>query len=169
MAVTNEKSTQYANLTAQPPVGNPTTDWKGVKRIMRYTFTQGGAAGDANSTAELVRLPAGNIRVLAAECNMHRSAFGSARTLDIGFRAYQTVAPSPVQVAEDEDAFLDGLAVSAAGVALWSAGTLGAAFTGLDQSADFNSRDGIDVFATVKGGTIPSGATITGYITYIQD
>ncbi len=172
MAVTNEKSTQVSNLEAQPPVGLPTTDWKGVKRIMRFTFTQGSNAGDAGSTAELVKLPAGNIRVLTAECNMHRSAFGSGRTLNIGHRAYQEPSGpggTGADVAEDDNAFLSALAVATAGAALWNAGTLGAGVDGLDQSAYISSREGVMVYATVAGGTIPVGATLTGYVTYIQD
>ncbi len=167
MAVTNEKSTQIGNLEASPPVGIPTTDWKGVKRILRFTFTQGSAAGDIGSTAELVKLPAGNIRILASECYMHRSAFGSGRTLDIGLRAYSTV--DGTAVAEDADSLVDGLSVSSAGAALWSAATLGTAVDGLDNSAFVQSKEGVTVFATVLGGTIPADATLTGFITYVQD
>ena len=172
MAVTNEKSTQVTNLESSPPVGIPTTDWKGVKRILRFTFEQGEtaetpAAGDPGSTAELVKLPAGNIRILTSECYMHRSAFGSGRTLDIGLRAYSTV--DGTAIAEDADSLVDGLSVSSAGAALWSAATAGAAVDGLDETAFIQSKEGVTVFATVLGNTIPAGAKLTGFITYVQD
>ena len=169
MAVTNEKSSQINNLEAQPPIGIPSTDWKGVKRILRFTFTQGAAAGDANSTADLVKLPAGNIRVLLAECFMHRSAFGASRVADIGWTAYKT--PEGADVAADVDAFVDGLSVASAGQALWSAASQGAGAngSGLDKTFLIQSRAGVTVRATVTGGTIPAGATLTGFITYIQD
>ena len=169
MAVTNEKSLQITNLEAQPPVGIPSTDWKGVKRVMRFNFTQGSNAGDATSTADLVKLPAGNIRVLLSECWMHRSAFGASRVLDIGWTAYKT--PGGADVVADPDAFVDGLSVASAGDALWSGANQGASANGLDldSSVLVQSRAGVTVQAVVAGGTIPAGATLTGYVTYIQD
>ena len=170
MAVTNEKSLQVNKLEAQPPEGIPTTDWKGVKRILRFEFTQGTDPGDAGSTADLVKLPAGNIRVLLAECFMHRSAFTGGRTLDIGWAAYKT--PEGADVAADPDAFVDGLDVALAGDALWSEANQGAGGVnglGLDSSVLVQSRSGVTVQATVAGNTILPGVTLTGYVTYIQD
>ena len=62
MAVTNQNSTEYANLIAVPLVRNETTDWNGRLRFQRFTFTQSGA-GDATSTVTLTKLPAGRVRV----------------------------------------------------------------------------------------------------------
>ena len=169
MPVTNEKSLQINNLEAQPPVGIPSTDWKGVKRIMRFEFTQGAAAGDIGSTADLVKLPAGNIRVLLAECWMHHSAFGASRTLDIGWTAYKT--PEGVDVDADADAFVDGLSVATASDELWGSANQGASANGLglDSTVLVQSFSGVTVQAVVAGGTIPAGATLTGYVTYLQD
>ncbi len=169
MAVTTQNSTEYGNLIALPPVFNPTTSWKGVKRIMRFSFTQSGA-GDANSLVNLARLPAGNIRVLLTECFMHNSDFGTGITLDIGWTAY--TEPDGTAKAADADAFVDGLDVAtAAAAALWSASSQGSGSgVTLDKTFLLSSRAGILVQAIVLGaGGIPDGATLTGFMTYVQD
>ena len=168
--MTQEKSTQIQNLEAQPPIGIPTTDWKGVKRIMRFTFTQGAASGPVGSTAELVRLPAGNVRVLLDECFMHRTAFGTSplRTLDIGWQAYSK--PVGTAVDADADAFVDGLNVGSAGEGLWGASSQGSGSGAeADKSFLIESKSGVTIQATVGGGSIPANAELTGYVTYVQD
>ena len=169
MAVTTQNSTEYGNLVAEPPVGIPTTSGKGVKRIMRFSFTQSGA-GDANSLVNLARLPAGNIRVLLTECFMHSSDFGTGITLDIGWTAYTDAEGNAV--AADADAFVDGLDVSTqAATVLWSgeAQGTGSGVT-IDKTFLLSSRAGILVQAIVLGaGGIPDGATLTGFMTYVQD
>ncbi len=166
--MTQEKSTQIENLEAQPPIGIPTTDWKGVKRIMRFTFTQGGTTGPVGSTAELVRLPAGNVRVLLEECYMHRTAFGTSGSLDIGWQAYSR--PDGFAVDPDADAFVDGLNVVSAGDGLWGASPQGSGtVVDADKSFLIESKSGVTVQATVAGGSIPAGAKLTGYVTYVQD
>ena len=168
MAVTQEKSSQIANLEAQPPVGIPTTDWKGVKRIMRFTHTQS-VQGDAGSTVDLVKLPAGNIRVLLSECFMHHSDFGTGQSLNIGWTAY--TEPDGAAKAADADAFVVGLDVAApASAGFWSASPQGAGSgVTLDQTFLIQSKAGVTVQATVLGNPIPLNATLIGYITYVQD
>ena len=165
MAITQQQSTQMQALEARPPVGIPTTDWKGVKRILRFEFTQGAAAGDVGSTAELVRLPVGNTRVFLHESWLHHSAFGAARTLDIGWRAYRSAdAQTPNQV-EDPNGLVAALDVSTEDFIRMSVtGTLGG-----DDTRLFTAGAAASLFATVSGGTIPAGATLTGYFTYVQD
>lgn len=165
--MTQEKSTQIQNLEAQPPIGIPTTDWKGVKRIMRFTFTQGPNNGPAGSTMELVRLPAGNVRILAAECLITHDLFGAGRELDIGLRAYSQ--PDGTAIPEDADALVNGINVAAAGTQFWTADPLGVALDQPDDSGLIRSKSGVSVFATVLNNTIPAGTKLTGYVTYVQD
>jgi hypothetical protein len=113
MAVTNEKSAEFSNMSAFPPSNNPVHSWHGRMRIAYFKFTQGAAAGDANSTAELVRLPQGSVRVIGHLSKIAFSAFGAARTLDIGTRAYKDL--DGVAVAEAAQAFASAVDVSAAG------------------------------------------------------
>ena len=165
--MTQEKSTQIQNLEAQPPIGIPTTDWKGVKRIMRFTFKQGGIAGPVGSTAELVRLPAGNVRVLLEECFMHRTAFGSGRTLNIGWQAHSK--PDGTAVDAGVDAFVVGLNVASVGEDAWGASPQLGSGVDADNSSLIESKSGVIIQATVAGGDIPVGAELTGYVTYVQD
>ena len=65
MAVTVQKSTEYTNVTATPPVNNNTTEQHGVVRIAFFTHDQDGT-GDTGSSVALARLPAGRVRLLTS-------------------------------------------------------------------------------------------------------
>lgn len=164
MAVTAEKSTQVTNMEAAPPVRLSTRDHHGRVRVAAFEFTQGAAAGDATSTQDLVKLPAGKIRVLKTESLFVCSAFGAARTLDIGTTAF-TKSDGTTQAAS-ADTILDGADVSAAASVRCGAGTNG---LGTSPFIDYDSRDGVVVQAVVAGGTIPAAATVKGFIQYILD
>lgn len=161
MAVTQEKSSQITNLEASPPTFIPTTDWKGRVRAMRFTFTQGAAAGDAGSLAELVKLPAGNVRVLLYLSRLNFSAMGASRTLDLGWLAYAN--PDGTAVTADPNGLDDGVSVATAGNAT-PGGTVGG-----DETFLFQSKEGVTLTAQINDGTIPAAATIGGTIVYIQD
>lgn len=150
MAVTTEKSTQVTNLDATPVVRLDPIDLGGRVRVARVSFTQGAAAGDAGSTAELARVPA-NATVLPHLSKLYFSAFGAARTLNVGTSA-------------DEDLFATAVDVSAAGsLALDEADT-----TAVKDGVDNDGTSDLAIFAKVAGGTIPAAATIKGFIYYYQ-
>lgn len=158
MAVTAEKSTQVSNSVATPPVMNPAYNSGGDLKALYFSFTQGAAAGDATSTADLLTLPPGKYRLLLDQSNITVSAFGASRTLDVGYTAYANTDGTAVTA--DADAFISAADVSAAAtVAMTEALAAGADRTYLvDANAAFTLR------ATVAGGTIPAGATIKGYV-----
>jgi len=111
MTVTAEKSTQVTNMEAAPPVKLNAGELHGRMRIARFTFTQGAAAGDANSTADLVKLPPGkNITLLKNLSRFVCSAFGASRVLDIGHTGYANIDGTAVAAAAD--VILDGADVS---------------------------------------------------------
>jgi hypothetical protein len=162
MAVTTEKSDQVTNRDARPTVNNPVSDEGGRIRLAYFSFTQGAAAGDANSTVDLVYLPAGRKRILGALSNVSTSAFGSSRTLDIGHAGY-TEASDGSTVAADEDAIHSAADISSAG-----------AFAPLDEigndkTFEIYSKGAVLIIAKCEGGTIPVAATVEGYITYTLD
>ena len=159
MAVTTEKSTQITNSEAKPRVPLAANDWSGKLRVARFDFTQGAAAGDANSTVDMVRLPAGSVRVYLAMSRITTSAFGSSRTLDIGHTAYTGFDGATVAADEDD---LDA-AQSISGAASYvPIGTVGG-----DETKLFESHgDGVLIQAKCEGGTIPIAATINGYFVY---
>ena len=161
MAETNELSTQISNLVASPQKRNPTTDEMGRNRTMRFDFTQGADAGDAASTMELVKIPAGRTRVYLDKSLIAFSAFGAARTLDIGTSAYTDSAG--VVVTADPDRFVDGLDVSSAGTAKLT-GVIGG-----EESFLIDSREAVVIFATVLVDTVPAAATLNGYIEIVRD
>lgn len=154
MAVTNEKSAQLADNYR----GKTFDDEK--VRFAFFEFTQGAAAGDAGSTAELVHLPAGNVRLLPHLSKVFHSALGTSRTLDIGHKAY-TGADGAAEAADD-DAF------TAAGALDVSAAGTNVAFDAAVRKFDMFSRGKIQVEGIVQGGTIPAGATIFGYVAYLH-
>lgn len=165
MAVTTENSDQIDNQEASPPVRLNTNELGGRLRIARFTFTQGAAAGDANSTVDLVKLPPGKtISILKDLCKINHSAFGAGRTLDIGYVAHTDNDGDAV--AADVDALLDGADVSAAGNLPMGTGT-GA--VGTNNVLTLNTRSAVDIQAICLGDTLPVGATLNGYIVYVED
>lgn len=165
MAVTTEKSTQVTNMEAMPPVKLAAGELHGRIRIARFTFTQGAAAGDANSTADLVKLPPGkNITLLKNLSRVTCSALGAARVLDIGHTGYTNIDGTVVAAAAD--VLLDGGDVSAAATLAMGAGTN--ALTANDAFV-FDNKTGVTLQGKVTGGTIPAGATLHGYFAYIED
>lgn len=161
MALTAEKSVQLANGDLLPDVKNQTTASRGKKRVEYFSFTQSAAVGDANSTVDLVELPAGRKRILLTECYVAVSALGASRTLDLGYTAYRDF--SGATVAGVENALLNARDVSSAtGAAL----TVAAA---ADPTLLIESANALLIQAKVEAGTLPAGATMRGYITYVTD
>lgn len=165
MAVTTEDSDQIVNMEALPPVRLNTNELGGRLRIARFSFTQGAAAGDANSLVNLVKLPPGKtVTVLKNLSRIVCSAFGAARTLDIGFLAHVNLDGTAVSASIDT--LLDGGDVSAIAELALGVGT--AALT-VENTMTFNSRTAVEIQAKVLGDTIPAGATLAGYIVYVED
>lgn len=151
-------STQRDGETRKRPL-----DEHGKVRIAYFDVPAANVAavGDAGSTFELCKLPTGAVRVLPTLSRVTFSAMGSARTLDIGHRAYQKRPPyvgSDGIEAEDLDALHANEDVSSAG---------NATLTG--ETFDFYSTGGVDIVAQINDGTIPIGATISGYILYVYE
>lgn len=161
MAVVNQNSDQVALGVASPAEFVDVSEWAGRTRRAYFSLTQSGA-GDATSIQSLVHLPAGRIRIMIKESYIANSAFGAARTLDVGYAAY--TGKDGVAVAADPDALTDAVIdVSAA-----ATNNLAAA-AGADPTLFINSRDGVDIESVVAGGTIPDAATLYGCIVYMKD
>jgi hypothetical protein len=167
MALTNTQSAEMAEGFRRYPI-----DSMGKFRFMHGLVTQGAAAGDDGSTVEFGFLPQGRVRVLLPFCWYKASALGAARVLKIGHRQYRskylaadtdTGTEAPV-IAEDDDAFISGIDVSAATRAAFT----GAAAT-FPLKYDFFSYGGITLFGTVTGGTIPAAATIELMMAYVYE
>jgi hypothetical protein len=161
MALTNENSAELAKVLATPPQSLNPDEWHGRFRPYRFTFTQGAAAGDANSFARLVKLPAGRYRVFLALSRVANSAFGASRTLNLGWEAYTDINGQAVAASVNG---LDAAQDVAAAGAYPPIGTVGG-----DESFLFESRSGVVINAQVLAGTIPVGATLKGYFLVVSD
>lgn len=157
MAVTNQKSTQVANADAVPVVRNHAVDVTGKLRVAYFNSAQSGA-GDAGSDVELVRLPAGRIRIMHDLCRFANSAFGASRTLNVGMAAYTGIDGEAV--AADTSALVSAQSVASAGA------FKGSEADDIATATLITSQGGVSVMATVAGGTIPDGATLDGYIVF---
>jgi hypothetical protein len=87
MAVTTQQSAQLALINGDPKRPNPVHEWAGRMRLALFDFTQAGT-GDAGSLAELVKLPAGHVRLILPLSRIGFSAMGASRTMDLGWAAY---------------------------------------------------------------------------------
>lgn len=130
----------------------------GKFRIQFFSLPAVAVAGDIGTTIDLCDLPPGRVRVLPNASRITHSAWGASRTLALGHTAYYSA--DATQEAADPDAFFAALDVSSAGAALaWS--------TVLKY--DIYSKSGVRIQAIVAGGTIPIGATLSGYVAYIYE
>ncbi len=161
MAVTNEKSDQITNQEATPPVMSGVDTLRGKLKFLRFSFTQGGSAGDILSDAELCKLPAGVVRVFLEKSYIATSAHGTSATLSLGWQEYTDTDGDTVLT--DADGLDNDTDTSAAG-AYKPVGTVGG-----DETYLFESNGGVTLIATITGAVIPAAATIKGYIAYIVD
>lgn len=152
MAVTNTESAQIS------PDRGDVRDEHAKLRFAYFKATQSGA-GDATSTMDLCKLPAGNVRVLPGLSRYSISALGAARTLDFGHRAYETKADGTLE-AEALDAFAANIDAS---------GAIAGAALATTIKYDLYSRRGVTISAQVNDGTIPDGAVLEGYIAYLYE
>ncbi len=152
MSITTENSTEYANQIADPVVKQAPSVLSGRVRVAKFTHTQTDA-GDAGSLTNLIRLPAGNIRIL--QIRISHTDHGSSRTLDLGYAA--NVDVNGDAVIADPNAFADGIDVNNT--------------TDIDQHVDSTivTRDGLIVTAQINDGTFQANATLNGIIQYVLD
>lgn len=158
MAVVTENSVEYAVQVAGDGSRNHANLQHGKKRIAVFHHTQA-AAGDVNSKINLCNLPFGPVRVLGVHVNS--SAFGAARTLDIGHTGYTGM--DGVAVVAAEDAFVSALDISGAVDSFKRAG--GATAAGVF----IQSKGGFTVQAKVEGDAIDIGETLNGWVEYVTD
>lgn len=156
MAVTTENSTEFGYRASVSGYAlQEMLDAGGKLRVQKVTFTQGAAAGDANSLINMWKTPPGKISIITALSKVYCSAFGAGRTLDIGFTGY--VDNDGNDVSASVDALADGLDVS-------SAAEIG---FGIDPgTVQLDSQEGVVIQAKVLGDTIPIAATVNAIIVY---
>lgn len=135
-------------------------DEHGKLRMNWFTIPALTVAGDIGSTLRLCELPPGRVRVLPHMSRLSASAFGAARTLAVGHKAYATRPPDNSDEADNPSAFAAAIDVSAETNVVALSNVL---------KYDLYSRAGVEIYATVAGGTIPIGATLNGYIAFLYE
>jgi len=124
--------------------------------VQEFNLPTVAVAGDIGTTIRLFKIPPGIYRFHRQPSFVTASAFGAARTLDIGWEAY--VDKDGTAVAVSAAGLNSAIDVSAATITTPT--KLGVALA--TEYKDFESRDGVWIYATLAGGTIPTTATLTG-------
>lgn len=141
----------------KPGVRQFPVDDYGKLRLMHFSVVPA-VIGDAGSTAKLLQLPHGRIRIIPNLSRFWNGVFGAARVLNIGHAAYQK--EGGVDEAAVANAFVAANDVSAAGAAK---------VLGTTRKFDMFSRRGITVTAQVTGGTWPIGIVVEGYLAVVTE
>lgn len=153
-AFTGSPTSSVQHAAQQRGGGNVEARDSAVLRFMffNYTHTAGAGTGEVN----LCTLPAGRIRIFGDYSRVRSSAMVATADLHIGHRAYTDEAGTAV--AEDDNEWADNLDAGAAiDVALGDGGT---------TLSQYESRDGITVYAMVDTANIEDTDTIDGWIAY---
>lgn len=164
MAVTTQKSAEYTNATATPPVNNSTAELHGRVRVAYVSHAQSGA-GDAASSVALFKLPAGRVRVLLSSSSLYVNWTTASATLDLGWDAY--TGRDGNAVAANSDGLADGIDVESAGTV--TGGTLADLNAALGGSFVFESQGGVVIRATSQDAAIADGDDLIGHFLYVID
>lgn len=141
----------------KPGVRQFPIDDYGKVRLMHFNVNPA-VIGDAGSTANLLVLPHGRIRVIPQLSRFWHGIFGASRVLNIGHAAYQK--EGGVDEAANVSAFVAANDVSAAGTAK---------VLGTTRKYDMFSRKGITITAQVTGGTWPIGIVLEGFLAVVTE
>lgn len=161
MAVTDQKSTQRTNEDASPQVMNPTHNALGRMRISYFSHTQSGA-GDVLSTVELVKLPAGNVRLLGLLCAIRHNWTEATVDMDVGWNAY--TGHDGVAVVADDDGLDADVDVESAGII-----TIGSVLAANANQKVFQSKGGVTIVLKAQAAGLGDGDTVEGYLVWIRD
>ena len=161
MAVTTQYSTEYdTGFVTQDDKLRP-HELGGRVKVAYFKHTQSGA-GDATSSAALVKLPPGRVRVLASMSKAYFNWTTASATADIGWDAYTDFAGD--EVSEGPNGIDDGIDVDVAGFQ-----TFGSALTATGGTKVFESQDGVVIRATSQDVAIADGDVVAGFLLYVPE
>lgn len=161
MAITFQKSDQITNGEATPIVMEGSHTLHGRLRVAYFKHTQSGA-GDMYSEVELVKLPAGTVRLLGLLSFLAHNWTIALVDMQIGWKAYTDIDGNAVTAdAAGLDADVD---VDAAGTI-----NIGSALAANAQQKVFQSRNGITIYAQSLVAGLAVGDTVEGFLVYVLD
>jgi len=163
MAVTNETSAEYKDVTDPRTNGGVSSIYFRDIQYVPFNFVQGAAAGDDGSSATLLYLQRGRYVILPKLSFIQWSAFGASRVTDIGFSAHTDEAGATVAAALTR--MDENIDMSSAGSAAMGSDAVIADAAGIYLNIGGSTNtDGVSVVASVTGGTIPAAAVLRGYL-----
>jgi hypothetical protein len=166
MGVTNQESVQYENIFTDAPANmNGVSTWGAKLQVMFFNHTQSGA-GDATSTINLVKLPAGRVRLITGLSRAYINHTTGSATLDLGWRAYTDLAGATV--AENLEGIISALDVDAVGYRSLESDVT-ALLADLGGTKEFLSKSGVVIVAHSPTAVIAASSTIAGYLVYACD
>lgn len=161
LAVT--ESDQVENLNSTPAVPVSVADLHGKVRIAFFEWDNGLVAGDAGGVIDIVKLPAGRVRVLGRLSSIYHNFTTGSNTIDIGWKAYTDL--DGAAVAADPDGLDDGIDVETAGTI--NIGTVAAVLAECGQKL-FESQEGVTLTVT-SVGIVAASDKMVGHIAYVLD
>lgn len=150
--------TEYGKDT-DPRTNGLLTGFQGFAPVGILRFGLTAVAGVDGEIFLLRQLPPGRFVVYPRLSYLQIDALGASRVIAVGYQAYTDETGAAVAAAAS--AFDSGVSVASA-VNL-QLGASAAAGTG--GIFEFNSRSGVNLVATVTGGTVPASSKINGYFT----
>ena len=163
MAVTNETSAEYKDVTDPRTNGGVSSIYFRDIQYLPFNFVQGAAAGDDGSSATLLYLQKGRYVILPKLSFIQWSALGASRVTDIGISAHTDETGAAVAAALTR--FDENVDMSSAGSAAMGSDMVIADAAGIYLNIGGTSNtDGASIVASVTGGTIPAAAVFRGYL-----
>lgn len=156
-------SEQVTKLDAVPAEVLPVDESHGKVRIAVFEYDQV-AEGADGTLIQLVKLPAGRVRLLGKESALYHNLTTATVDLDVGWAAHVDFAGDAV--AADPNGLDADVDCETAGVI--RLGTV-AAILAECQSKVFESQEGVIITATNKAAVIAANDTLNGYIAYVLD
>lgn len=161
LAVT--ESTQIANINAVPSVALSPTEHHGRIRIAFFDWLNGAVAGDAGGVIDIIKLPAGKVRLLGRLSSIYHNMTTGSNTIDIGWKAYTDINGDAV--AADPDGLDDDIAVETAGTI--NIGTVAAVLATCGQKL-FESQEGV-ILTITSVGIVAAADVLQGHVAYVLD
>lgn len=157
----NLKSDQYTDYAAVPGVMVKPSEWGAVRRssVGKYTFT---AAGDSG-TIQMIRMPAGRLRILGGLCRVDCPVGTATSNLSIGHGEYKGI--DGVVVAADVDEFV--ALADVGGGAIAQAFTVAAYAAAVSDGVEFYTQDGFDITATFDTADSPAAGDLIVRVEYL--
>lgn len=154
-------SDEMADIVAVPSVKLPVSDMTGKLRAAHFSWAKSAVAGEAGDVIEIVKLPAGRVRLLGLLSTIMQNFTTASNTIDIGWKAYTDL--DGVAVVADPNGLDNGINVEATGNI-----HIGTVLVATNNEKLFESQSGVIITVT-SVGIIAALDSMYGTIVYVTD